>query len=127
MHLDRFGEADRFPGQTLDACAQRQMFPLNLLRVPLARAVDFRGEVPLVRAPIICVIARDTKRLQQGLQLQKDLVLAPAQDIRQDLPTVVINGMPEPPLCLLLANKTPHFVDFGLVHTADHDLYDLGI
>ena len=69
MHLDRFREADRLAGQTLNACTQCQMFTFDLLRVALAGAVDIRGEVPLVCAPIIRVIVCDTKRLQQGFQL----------------------------------------------------------
>jgi hypothetical protein len=56
MHLDRFGEADRLAGQSLNAGAQRQMFSFDLLRVSFAGAVDFRGEVRLVSAPIVSVV-----------------------------------------------------------------------
>jgi len=37
VHLDGFGKADGLACQTLDAHAQRQMLPFNLLRVPFAR------------------------------------------------------------------------------------------
>lgn len=92
MHLDGCGEADRLTGQTLNACAQRQMFPLDLLRVPLPRGVLFRGQVPLVSAPMIRVIARDAKRFQKGFSLQKDVILTPTKDIGQDLPAAMIDG-----------------------------------
>jgi len=36
MHHDRFGEADHFAGEPLDAGAQCQMLPFNLLRIVLA-------------------------------------------------------------------------------------------
>ena len=98
------------------------MFTLDLLRVALARAVDFRGEVPLEGTPIVCTAVRDAKGLEQRLQLYKDFVRAPAKDVRQNLPGTVIDSIPQLALLLLLAHKTPHFVYFGFVHALEDDL-----
>src|SRR3954453_12863793 len=54
------------------------MFALDLLRIALAEAVDFGREVPFVSAPVVGIVARDTKGREQRLQLQKYLVLTPA-------------------------------------------------
>ena len=61
MHLDGFGEADRFAHQSLDAGPQRQMLALDLLRVTLARVMHFRLEVMSIRTPMIRIIACDSK------------------------------------------------------------------
>src|SRR5262245_52457646 len=63
-----------------------------------------------VGAPAIRVIARNTKRLQQGLQLQKDGVLASSKHISQHLPGVGIDGVPEPAWMRFRLHKTPHCV-----------------
>jgi hypothetical protein len=34
--------------------------------------------------------------------------------------------MPKPPLVLLVAHKGPQFVDFGVIHTTDHDIHVVG-
>jgi len=57
------------------------MFALDLLRVLLANGVLLWGYVPLVRSPSLRVKPRDPKRLQQGLQLQKDGILPHKQSI----------------------------------------------
>src|SRR4029450_1607480 len=93
------------------------MLPLDFLRVVLARIVLFRIEMTCVCAPMIGMIARDPKRLQQCFQLQKYLVFAAAKDIRQDGSHAVINGIPAPSLLLFLADKTPHFVHLGFAST----------
>ena len=67
MQPDRSGKADRLAGETLDPGPQCQMFALDLLRVPLARLVLVGIEMPCICAPIIGVIARDAKRLEQSL------------------------------------------------------------
>jgi hypothetical protein len=64
VHLDRFRKADRLAHQTLDTCASRQMLPLEVLRVALARMVRFGIEVTPVCSPIICLKACDPKGLQ---------------------------------------------------------------
>src|SRR5262245_15071289 len=68
-------------------------------------------DIPLVGTPSIGIEARDTKRLQQGLQLQKDPILALSKDISQHLPTVMINRVPQPPLVRFLADITPHLIE----------------
>ena len=98
------------------------MFALDLLRVALAGAVDFRGEVPLVGTPRVCILARDAKGIEQRLQLQKHFVLTPPEDIGQDLPSAVIEGMPEPAWLFLLPHEAPHFVHFRCLHALQDDL-----
>jgi hypothetical protein len=88
------------------------MLPLDVLRVALARMVRFGIEVTPVCPPIIRLKACDPKGLQEGLQPQKHRILTPAKDRRQDLPGAVIDGMPQPPLFLLLAHKAPHVIHF---------------
>src|SRR4030095_10280831 len=56
MPLDRSGKADCLAGQTLDPGAQREMLPLDLLRVALAWGVLVSVEMTRVRAPIIGVM-----------------------------------------------------------------------
>src|SRR2546427_181143 len=51
--------------------------------------------------------------LQQRLQLQKDLILATPEDIRQDCSGGVIDRMPQPPLVFLFPDKAPHFIHLG--------------
>ena len=70
------------------------MFALDLLRVPLARLVLVGIEMPCRGAPIIGVIARDATGLQQRLPLQKNAIFPPPKDLRQDLATAMVNGMP---------------------------------
>ena len=84
-------------------------------------AVDFGDEVPSVGPSRVWIIAREAEGLEQSLQLQKHLVLTSTKDIGQDLPGVMIEGMPEPPWFLLLPDKAPHFVPFGFVHTLQDD------
>jgi hypothetical protein len=64
VHLDRFRNADRLAHQTLETCASRQMLPLDVLRVALARMVRFGIEVTPVCSPIICLKACDPQGLQ---------------------------------------------------------------
>ena len=118
MHLDGFGKADCFAREPLDACAQRQMLPFNLLRMTFARDMSFGGQMPGVRPPMIGEEACDPKRLQQGLELEEPFVLATAKHIRQDLSGPVIKGMPEPAWLLFLAHEAPHFVHLRSLHSA---------
>jgi hypothetical protein len=67
MHLDRLGKADRLAHQAFDPSAQRQVLPLDLLRVAFARLVLLRIEMTRVNALIVRIISRDSKRFQQGV------------------------------------------------------------
>jgi hypothetical protein len=96
------------------------MFALDLLRVPLAWLVLVGIEMQGVRAPIIGVIARDAKRLEQRFELQKHLILPPATDIRQHLACLVIDRMPQPARCGLLLHVGPHLIDFRFLNSLDH-------
>jgi hypothetical protein len=99
------------------------MFALDLLRVPLARLVLVGIEMPCICAPIVGVIARDTKRLEQRFALQKHLILPPATDIRQHLACVVIDRMPQPALRGLLPHIGPHCIDFRFLNPLDHHVH----
>ena len=122
MQLDGFGEAERFAREPLDTRAQRQRLAFNLLRIAFARDRSVRSQMPCVRPPVVGEEAGDPKGFQQGLELQEPLVSAPPKDIGQDLPGLVIKGMPEPARLRLLTHKTPHFVYFGFVHALEDDL-----
>ena len=98
------------------------MLPLDYLRAALARMVLFRIEMTPVCSPIVRMKARDPKGRQQRFQLPKHLICTPAKDIRQDRAGPVIDGMPEPPLVLLLPYKAPHLVDFGVINPMDDDV-----
>ncbi len=50
------------------------------------------SEMPLVGPPTISVKLRDAKRGQQLLELQENVILSPAEYIRQDGPRVVMLG-----------------------------------
>src|SRR5918999_655899 len=91
------------------------MLALNFLRLTLTRLVLIRIEMTGVGTPIIGVIARDSKRLQQRFELQKYLIFTATKDVREDLAIAVVNGMPQPPLLLLTLNITPHFVHFSFL------------
>src|SRR5207253_9037638 len=47
---------------------------------------------------------------------QKDLILAATKDVGEDSASAVIYRMPEPAWCFLVADETPHFIDFGFVY-----------
>ena len=67
VHVIRLGKTNRAAHQPLDPGPQIDMFALDFLRVVLAHPMLFGVDVPLVGAPPIRVIARNAKRLQQGL------------------------------------------------------------
>ena len=100
------------------------MFPFDLLRVALALLVRIRIDMTRVRAPRVRIIACNAKRLQQGFELQKYLVLAPPKHVGQHLPTAVIHRMPQPPWLFFALHKGPHFVGFGFVGTTN-DHFDI--
>ena len=63
VHQDRFGEANSFAHEALDAGAQCQMFPFSLLGVVLAGYMSFGCQLPGLRPPMVSKEARDAKGL----------------------------------------------------------------
>jgi hypothetical protein len=68
------------------------------------------SEMPLIGPPPIRGKPRDAKRCQQLWELQEDVVLPSSQYIRQDLPRVGSNGVPQPAWMRLATHETPHVV-----------------
>ena len=81
------------------------MLALDLLRVPLTRAMPLGVQRPGVCAPMIGVVAGQPKGLEQHFALQKDDVFAATKDRGQDLSRAVIDGMPEPTWVPFVADK----------------------
>ena len=69
MHLHGLGKTDRLTGEPLNPGPQGQMFSLDLLRVTLAWLVLICLYMSRVSAPIVRIILRDPKGLQQGFEL----------------------------------------------------------
>src|SRR5499425_3957483 len=87
------------------------MFALDFLCILLAHLMLLGIDVPLVGSPSVRVKFCDAKGLQELLQLEEDDVFASSEHIRQHLPGVVINGVPEPSRMRFRLHKTPHFVE----------------
>src|SRR6266571_8426598 len=96
VHALRLGEAQRAADEPLNPSPQIEVFALDFLRVLLAHLMLLSLQMPLVGPPAVGVKLRDTKRCQQLLELQEDIVLPSSEHIRQDLPCAVINGVPQP-------------------------------
>src|SRR5882724_1345472 len=86
VHGYRFGKTNRAAYEPLDPGPQINVFALDGLRVLFTDDVLLRDDMPLIRPPSIGVKARDTKRLEQLFELQKDRILPPSKDIRQHGP-----------------------------------------
>src|SRR5712691_1813890 len=97
------------------------MRALDLLCVPFAWAVHVRVQMSCVRAPMIGVKAGESKGLQERFELEKNVVLTPAKDLRQDCSSGVIDGMPQPALVAFLADKTPHLIHLGFPSSLNGD------
>src|SRR2546427_2500602 len=82
-----------------------------------------RIERTRVRAPIVRRIPRDAKRFQQSLELEKHLIFAAPQDVRQYLTTAVIYRVPEPPRLAFLAHVGLHLIDFCFLRSLDHHVH----
>src|SRR5687767_12301714 len=110
MHMFCFGETDRATHQPLESRPQIDVLALDLLRVLLAYRMVLRVDMSLVGPPAIRVIPGDAKRRQEGFEPQKDVILTPTKHVRQHLPTLMIDRVPQPPWVRLFAHITPHFV-----------------
>ena len=111
VHGRRFGKADRAAHQTLNAGPQIDVLAFDLLRVLFAHDVVLGIDMSLVGTPPIRVKPRDPKRLQQRLPLQKGRILPSPKDVGKHLPTVMIDGMPQPPRLGFLPHVTPHLIE----------------
>ena len=74
MHRRRFRKANGATYETLDPGPQIHVLALHCLRVLFSDLRLLGVDIPLVSPPAIGIETRDPKRLQQGLQLQKDLI-----------------------------------------------------
>ena len=110
MHTLRLGEAQRAADKSLDPGPQIDMFALDFLRVLLAYLMLLSSQMPRVGPPAVGVKLRDAKWCQQRLELQEDVVFSSTEHIRQNLPRVVINGVPQPARVRFTAHVTPHLV-----------------
>jgi len=81
VHVVRLGETDRAAHQPLDPGPKINVFALNFLGVVLAHLMLVGIDVPLVGPPPVRVIARNAKRLQQCLQLEKHGILSAPEDV----------------------------------------------
>ena len=113
MHRGRFGKTDRATHEPLDPRTQIDVLAFDLLRMGFAHRVLRGIEMTLVGAPSISIESGDVKRGQELLPLEKHVILPSPKDICQHGPTVMINGMPEPPRLGFLADLTPHLIEFG--------------
>lgn len=101
----RLREADCFSCQSLNPSSEIQIFAFNLLGVALTHLMLIGFKVTLISPPIIGVIASDVKRLKQGFQGFKYLILAFAKHISQYGVRGMIDGIPEPTLIGFVADK----------------------
>ena len=62
--------------------------------VLLAHLMLLGIEMPLVGSPAVSGKTGDAKRGQERFELEKDIILPPPEHICQDLPRVVVDGMP---------------------------------
>ena len=111
VHLFRLGKAQRATHEPLHPGPEIDVLALDFLRVLLAHLMLLSLQMPLVGPPAVGVKFRDTKRCQQLLKLQEDIVFPSSEHIRQDPPRVVINGVPQPARVRFAAHVTPHFVE----------------
>jgi hypothetical protein len=83
VHRCRFGKTYCATDKALDPGPHIDVLALHFLRLLLANGVLLWDDVPLVRPPAIRVKPCDAKRLEQGLQLQKDGILPAPKDAGQ--------------------------------------------
>src|SRR3954453_14154394 len=121
VHLNGLREADRLPDQAFDPRAQCQMFTLQFLGKAFADLMLGWVQMAAVGAPAIGEEAPDAEGLQQRFQLQERLVLSPPEDVGEDSPGSMVQGLPQPAWRGLLAPKRPHLVGFSLLDTGQKD------
>ena len=110
VHGLRLGAAHCAADDARDPGPEIVVLALHGLGVLLASLRLLGMERPLGGSPAVGGRCRDAKRCQQLLELQEDVVLSSSEYIRQDLPRVVINGVPQPAGVRFATHETPHFV-----------------
>jgi len=113
VHALRLGEAQGTADKPLDPGPRIYVFALDFLRVLLVHLMLLSIQMPLVGPPAVGVKLRDTKRCQQLVELQEDVVLPSSEHLCQHRARVVINGMPQPAGVRFPAYVTPHLVQLG--------------
>jgi hypothetical protein len=112
VHLFGLGKTEGATYQPLAPRPELDVLALDFLRVVLAHSMFIGLQMSLVSPPPIGVRPRDAKGLQQRLPLQKNAIFPPAKDIRQDLATAMVNGMPSPTRMRFRLDETPHCIEF---------------
>ena len=110
-HRHGLRKTDRPAHPALAPRPQLEVLALDCLGGLFADEVFLCRARPLVGAPAIRVISGDAKRLQQSLEVQKNLVLSPSTYLGQDLPRMMIHGMLQPALVHFLAHKGPQLIE----------------
>jgi hypothetical protein len=92
VHLRRFREADGLSDQAFDPRPQGEMRALDFLGVAFAYGMLCGVEVTCVCAPLIRKVVREAEGFKQCFELEKDGILTPSKDIRQDCSRMMMLG-----------------------------------
>lgn len=90
VHLLGLRKAQCPAHQPFDPRPHIDVLALDPLHVCLPNNVLLCLDMALVGAPAIRIVPGDAERLQQRLQVQKDLILSSSEDIGQALSRVVV-------------------------------------
>src|SRR5262245_11512530 len=105
------------PAATLESLPKAAMDGPSEIPVVSSLQLHQRGVArlvhPIVGTPPIRVVSRHATRLQQRLQLEKHAILLAPKDVGEQVPTVMIDRMPQSPRVRLAALITPHFFQPG--------------
>jgi len=104
---DRWREAERLAAYPFDPRAPRQRLPLDLRRVPLARAGHLSVQRPRGRAPIIGSKPGEPAGLPPCFALPQDGRCAASTDLRADPTRVMRQRMPQPAWGAFVAAPRP--------------------
>ena len=119
MHVEGGGEAARVTHESFAPCAAGELLAFSRLRVALVHFMKRRIAMALIRAPALRVKASEAKRSPHGLQGQAGAIVPAATNIRQDVPGLRLQSVPEPPGISFGTHKRPHFVDLCFPHLLD--------
>jgi len=125
-----FREANGFPGKSLDASPESEIFALNALGVSFAHRVRAVRQILAVALIPIGIIAFYAERFQQFPELSENLILSPAKCESYDFTGNMVNREPQPPLVALVANEAPHLVKLCFFRHKMRDylyFYPLGV